>query len=55
MKTYHYKEKFMAIPIENHETAAWANIEKTKPLSNVSIPNEIEVINAKEYVDENEK
>lgn len=50
-----YKEKFSFMPIEKHETAAWANIEETKPLSNVSIPNEAEVINAKEYVDENQK
>jgi len=42
-------------PIEKHETAPWANIEKTKPVSNVAIPNETEVINAKEWVDENEK
>lgn len=50
-----YKEKFIATPIENHETAAWANIEDSKPVSNVSIPNDLEVENAKEYVDENEK
>jgi hypothetical protein len=50
-----YKEKSMETPIENHETAAWANIEKTKPVSNVAIPNEIQVRNAKEYVDTNEK
>jgi hypothetical protein len=55
MNNQYYKESFMKMPIENHETAAWANIEKTKPLSNVAIPNEAEVINAKEYVDENEK
>jgi hypothetical protein len=45
----------METPIENHETAAWANIEKMKPVSNVTIPNEIQVRNAKEYVDTNEK
>lgn len=49
------KEKFIKIPIENHENAAWANIEKTKPISNVTIPDEIQVRNAKEYVDSNEK
>jgi hypothetical protein len=49
------KEKFMAVPIENHETAAWANIEEKKPVSKVPIPSEIEVRNAKEYVDTNEK
>lgn len=50
-----YKEKYMAMPIERHETAAWADIEKTKPVSNVSIPCEIQVRNAKEHVDTNEK
>ena len=49
------KEKFMREPIENHVTAAWANIENTKPISNVSLPNEIEVKNAKEWVDTNQK
>lgn len=42
-------------PIEQHTTAAWANIEKTKEISNVSIPSEIEVGNAKEWVDTNQK
>jgi hypothetical protein len=42
-------------PIEKHETAAWANIEETKSVSNVTIPSEAETINAKEWVDSNEK
>lgn len=42
-------------PVEQHTTAAWANIEKTKEVSNVTIPSEVEVGNAKEYVDTNEK
>ena len=50
-----YKEKHMAMPIENHDTAAWANIEQTKPFSKVTIPSEIQIRNAKEYVDTNEK
>lgn len=50
-----YKEKFMATPIEKHDTAAWANMENTKPISNVNIPNEAEVKLAKEYVDSNQK
>lgn len=50
-----YKEKFMAMPIEKQDTAAWANMEKTKPLSNVNIPNEYEIDLAKEYVDSNQK
>lgn len=42
-------------PIENHETAAWANCEFEQNHSQVSIPSELEVIHAKEYVDENKK
>jgi len=42
-------------PIENHKTAAWANIEETKELSNVATPSYTQTQNAKEYVDENEK
>lgn len=49
------KEKFVAWPIEKHDTAAWANIDKTKPGSRVTIPDELHVRNAKEYVDTNEK
>jgi len=48
-------EKFTKKPIENHDTAAWANIEDTKPMSNVSLPNEVELRNAKEWVDTNQK
>ncbi len=50
-----YKEKSMSIPIERHDTAAWANIESMKPVSNVTIPSDIQVTNAKEHVDNNEK
>lgn len=42
-------------PIERQNTAAWANIEEMEPVSNVSIPSEMQAINAKEYVDENQK
>lgn len=48
------KDKFSE-SIENHKTAAWANIEKTKPVSNVAKPSVVQTNNAKEYVDENEK
>ncbi|HHV29012.1 CDIF630_02480 family spore surface protein [Acetivibrio mesophilus] len=50
-----YKQKNMATPIEKHDTAAWANIEKEKPDSKVPIPSETQVKNAKEYVDTNQK
>jgi len=42
-------------PIEQHTTAAWANIEKLKEVSHVTIPSEVEVGNAKEWVDSNQK
>ena len=50
-----YKEKNMATPVEKHDTAALANIKETKPVSNVTIPAETQVRNAKEHVDTNEK
>lgn len=50
-----YKEKHMRIPVENQETAAWANAHEVKPVSNVNIPDEVQVRNAKEYVDSNQK
>ena len=49
------KEKFMAVPIEQHDAAAWANIESTKEVSNVTMPGEFQIINAKEHVDNNQK
>lgn len=50
-----YKKNHMATPIENHDTAAWANTSKMKPVSKVNIPDEVQVRNAKEYVDTNQK
>lgn len=49
------KDKNIRIPVERHDTAAWANISKTLPVSNVTVPSEKEVMNAKEWVDSNEK
>jgi len=50
------KENPMANPVEKHTTAAWdSRFETKKPVSNVGIPGELEVRNAKEYVDSNEK
>lgn len=46
------KQRFMALQVENHETAAWINSSKDmKPLSQVVIPTEYDVLNAKEWVD----
>ena len=49
------KDQNQQKPIENHDTAAWANIETQQDVSKVNIPNEIQVRNAKEYVDSNQK
>jgi hypothetical protein len=49
------KDRNLGMPVEKHDTAAWANIEKKKSHSRVIIPSEFQVINAKDYVDENEK
>ncbi|HVI39889.1 MAG TPA: DUF3787 domain-containing protein [Anaerovoracaceae bacterium] len=50
-----YKEFHMRTPVENHATAAWANMDSLKDVSGVNIPDEMQVMNAKEYVDENQK
>ena len=50
-----YKEFHMRTPVENQATAAWANRETLKDDSGVNIPDEMQVINAKEFVDENQK
>lgn len=55
MEDHRVKDKFMEMPIEKHDTAAWANIEKLKPVSKVSVPDEFATKNAKEYVDANQK
>lgn len=49
------KETQMGTPLEKHDTASWANIDEMKSVSNVPIPNDIEVLLAKEWVDDNEK
>lgn len=50
-----FKERFMAVPVEKHNTAAWANIRKTKRVSRVSIPGEMDMETAKEWVDTNQQ
>lgn len=54
MTENHSKEKFLANPIERHDTAAWrVHIESAKPESNVPIPSEEAVIEAREWVNTN--
>ena len=49
------KKSHKKIPIENHETAAWANIKKTKPVWNVPSGDIVDIDNAKNWVEENQK
>lgn len=55
MGTIKIKAENKKTPIEQHDTAAWANTEYLKPVSQVSVPSEIETFNAKEWVDSNQK
>ncbi|AVP53617.1 hypothetical protein K144313037_09340 [Clostridium tetani] len=55
MRTIKTKAESKKTPIEQHDTAAWANIEYLKPVSQVSVPSETEAFNAKEWVDSNQK
>lgn len=50
-----FKQKDMAVPIEKHQTAPWANMESIKRISRVYRPSEMEVWNAKDWVDSNHK
>ena len=49
------KDYHMGVPVEKHDTAAWANIECKISHSEVTVPSEEQTINAKDYVDANEK
>lgn len=49
------KDYNLGVPVEKHEAAAWANIERKKSHSQVTMPAEEQTINAKEYVDSNQK
>ncbi|AKL94518.1 hypothetical protein CACET_c10150 [Clostridium aceticum] len=50
-----FKEKHLGRTIEHHTTASLMNMKDLKPVSRVPIPDEVEIKNAKEYVDTNEK
>ena len=49
------KKDLIKQPIEKHNTAAWANVSEKQPVSNVTIPSDFQVENAKDWVDTNEK
>lgn len=42
-------------PVENHKTAAWSNIDEVREDAHTAHPSLEQVINAKDYVEENEK
>jgi len=50
-----FKDRFVGMPAERHNTAAWADIKDTKPVSNVPVPDESGIKNSKEWVEINEK
>ncbi|MFP4017059.1 MAG: DUF3787 domain-containing protein [Halanaerobiales bacterium] len=50
-----FKLKMMEMPVENHQTAAWVNIESLQGEARVFNPSYLGAEQAKEYVDENEK
>jgi hypothetical protein len=49
------EKNFIKQPIEKHNTAAWADIAKNQPTSNVPMPSDFAVENSKDWVDTNEK
>lgn len=51
-KTYSIDNK---VPVENHQTAAWADIKTVQPESGVPIPSEEAVDQAKDWVEHNKK
>ena len=55
MSEHKFKKDVFKQPIEKHDTAAWADVNKKRPISNVTIPSEFAVENAKDWVDSNEK
>jgi hypothetical protein len=50
-----FKLRMMEMPVENHQTAAWINIEKLEGEERIYKPTYLGVEEAKEYVDENRK
>jgi hypothetical protein len=55
MNEHESKKDVIKQPIEKHDTAAWADISEKQPVSNVTIPSNFAVENAKDWVDTNEK
>lgn len=54
-KKLHRYWKVRQLPIEEHSTAAWANIEHRKPISKVPLPSYSDMELAREWVNQNQK
>ncbi|HHY15277.1 MAG TPA: DUF3787 domain-containing protein [Firmicutes bacterium] len=48
-------KKTRGLPVEQHCTAAWANIRHKKPASKVPLPDDQDVELAREWVNQNQK
>ena len=55
MSSSEAKKDLIKQPIEKHDTAAWADVSRKKPVSNVTVPSNFAMENAKDWVDSNEK
>lgn len=47
--------KIRDLPIEEHSTAAWANMQREKPVSKVPVPSTEDMELAREWVNYNQK
>lgn len=55
MPDYIPDKKVPEKPVENQKTAAWSNIDEISEDAHTAQPSLEQVVNAKDYVDENEK
>ena len=49
------KRKHYSLPVEDHSTAAWANLAGHKEVSRVGLPSVLDVELAREWAEENQK
>ena len=49
------KRRRYSLPVEEHSTAAWANLAGHKDVSRVGLPSDLDVELAREWAEENQK
>lgn|GEM_PF-371384 len=49
------KRRRYSRPVEDHSTAAWANLAGQKEVSRVGLPSDVDVELAREWAEENQK